>query len=388
MSDTNHLGLPLILAAQAQKHVTHNEALQMIDAILQLGVISRGLAAPPGSPAEGDRYLIAASATGAWSGHDDELAIRLGGVWRFAVPQEGWRLWVAAESVLLVHDGAGWRDIADLIGVLQDMTMLGVNTTADTTNKFALRSNAALFTALYAAGGGNGDFQQKLNKEAAGDTASQLYQMNFSGRAETGLTGDDDFHVKVSPDGSSWKDAIVLDRTSGLATLYGDPTAALHAATKRYVDAGFRILAASAVAASHTGDTLETALATVTIPANAMGPNGIVQIWSLWTATNSAGAKTPRIRLGGTAGTVYAQPAALTTSPALRIFTEIQNRNNAASQVGAPAAVTGFGANAGALVTSSVNTAANADLVITGQLATSSDTITLEAYRIEIAERT
>jgi hypothetical protein len=57
-----------------------------------------------------------------------------------------------------------------------------------------------------------------MNKAAAGDTASTLYQDDFSGRAEVGLCGDDNFHFKVSPDGSSFVDALILDKTSGQAT--------------------------------------------------------------------------------------------------------------------------------------------------------------------------
>lgn len=386
MSDTVHLGLPLLLAAQAQKHVTHNEALGLADALVQLAVISRMISTPPGSSAEGDRYLVATSATGAWTGHDGEVAIRLGGVWRFAVPQAGWRVWIAAEYALLVYDGAAWRDVAELIGTLQNLALLGVNTSADMTNKLSVRANAALFTAVYAADGGNGDLQYKINKETAGDSATQIYQTNFSGRAETGLAGDDNFHFKVSPDGASWKNAIVLDKSSGLATLYGDPTAALHAATKQYVDEGFRTIAASAIAASHTGDTLEAMLATVTIPAGMIGPNGVVQVWSLWSANSSAGSKTSRVRFGGASGTIYSQPTAMTTQTSLRLLTEFQNRNNAASQLGTGANVPGLGMGT-APVTSTVNTAAAADIVLSGQLTVASDTITLEAYRVMMAHR-
>ena len=70
----------------------------------------------------------------------------------------------------------------------------------------------------------------KINKNAAGDTASLLYQTGFSGRAEIGTTGDDDFHFKVSPNGSAWNEALVIDRTSGRVmlkqTLVLDPQAA------------------------------------------------------------------------------------------------------------------------------------------------------------------
>ena len=64
MSDTPLLALPLLEASQAQKHVTHNEALLLLDAMVHLAAISRALAAPPASPGDGDRYLVAASATG------------------------------------------------------------------------------------------------------------------------------------------------------------------------------------------------------------------------------------------------------------------------------------------------------------------------------------
>ncbi len=69
MDDTPNLGLPYIMAAQSQKHVTHNEAIRALDAMVQLAVLDRDLAAPPGSPAEGARYIVGGSPTGAWSGH-------------------------------------------------------------------------------------------------------------------------------------------------------------------------------------------------------------------------------------------------------------------------------------------------------------------------------
>lgn len=65
---TNHL-LPYILAAQAQKHVTHNEALRTLDALVQLAVVDRDLDTPPAAPDEGARYIVGASPTGEWAGH-------------------------------------------------------------------------------------------------------------------------------------------------------------------------------------------------------------------------------------------------------------------------------------------------------------------------------
>ena len=58
-----------------------------------------------------------------------------------------------------------------------------------------------------------------MSKESAAKTLSLLFQDNFSGRAEVGLTGDDDFHFKVSADGSSWLDAITIDKSTGKLTV-------------------------------------------------------------------------------------------------------------------------------------------------------------------------
>ena len=75
MPDTStHLLLPYLLASQAQKHVTHNKALRLLDGLVHLAVLDRELAAPPASPADGDRYIVASGATGAWAGWDGSIA--------------------------------------------------------------------------------------------------------------------------------------------------------------------------------------------------------------------------------------------------------------------------------------------------------------------------
>jgi hypothetical protein len=213
MSETPLLGLPLLESAQAQKHVTHNEALLLLDAAVHLSAITRALATPPASPEDGDRYLVAAAPTGDWTGHAGDIAFREAAIWRFAVPREGWRLWVEDEQSFLIFNGTAWTDIGLAIDELENLSKLGVNTTADATNKFAVKSAAMLFDN---AGAG---MQAKINKQAAGDTAALLYQTNYSGRAEMGLAGDDDFRLKVSADGSAWNDAIVVNRTTGAVSL-------------------------------------------------------------------------------------------------------------------------------------------------------------------------
>ena len=72
---TTHLLLPYILASQAQKHVPHNEALRILDGLVQLSVLDRDLTAPPGSPADGDRYIVGSGATGDRAGWDLNVAL-------------------------------------------------------------------------------------------------------------------------------------------------------------------------------------------------------------------------------------------------------------------------------------------------------------------------
>ena len=251
MTDTPNLALPYILAAQAQKHVTHNEAIRALDCLVQLSATSRSLTAPPATPDEGSRYIVASGATGDWAGQELKIAAFQDGAWAFYTPKDGWLAWVISENAIVVYEGSDWvtlpsggggggvSDHGMLTGLADDDHLqyhtdargdarytpigpatFGINASADTTNRLALKSPASLFD-----NDGNGH-QQKINKNAAADTASILYQTNYSGRAEMGLTGDDDFHFKVSPDGSTWRDAILIDRSSGKVSCpQGGPTA-------------------------------------------------------------------------------------------------------------------------------------------------------------------
>ena len=112
---TSNLALPYLAAAQAQKHVTVNEAL---DALVQLSVISAAIAIPPGTPVEGDRYIVASAATGAWAGWDSSVAQFSGGAWHRLIPRTGWLAWDAAGGQLLVRTGAAWAGLEAAMGLL------------------------------------------------------------------------------------------------------------------------------------------------------------------------------------------------------------------------------------------------------------------------------
>ncbi|MCB1541224.1 MAG: DUF2793 domain-containing protein [Rhodoblastus sp.] len=215
MSNSTRLALPFIDAAQSQKHVTHNEALVALDALVLLSVKSRDVTAPPGVPVEGDRYLVGSGATDAFSARDFSIAAFDDGGWAFMTARAGWRTYVEDEKILLVYDGAHWVDLGLALRALQNLSLLGVGTTADASNPLSAKLNAALFAAKSTGEGGTGDLRFTLNKSAVGNTVSQLYETNWSGRAQTGLTGDDHFHVKVSADGATWKEAINIDPATG-----------------------------------------------------------------------------------------------------------------------------------------------------------------------------
>ncbi len=110
MTDTPRLSLPVIEAAQAQKHVTHNEALVLLDALVQLSVESRTLSVPPGSPAEGACYIPTAGASDDWSGWDGDIACYSGGGWLRVVPVPGCKAWLRDERLTLTYEDGVWRD--------------------------------------------------------------------------------------------------------------------------------------------------------------------------------------------------------------------------------------------------------------------------------------
>src|SRR5262245_66559721 len=111
METTDNLGLPYIVAAQAQKHVTHNEALRALDALFHLSVLDKDLTVPPASPVAGDRYIVAAGAGGAWSGQAGKVAAWQDGAWAFHAPHEGWLAWVADEDRLYAWRPGGWTQL-------------------------------------------------------------------------------------------------------------------------------------------------------------------------------------------------------------------------------------------------------------------------------------
>jgi hypothetical protein len=205
---TVNLALPLIAAGQAQKHVTHNDALVTIDDLVHLSVTSIALNTPPAA-AEGDRYIVGPVPTGVWSSQANKVAVWRDGAWAYHSPNIGWQVFCEADQGDYRYDGVAWQGPSWF-------NFLGVNATADLQNRLSVSSGSTL---LNHAGQGH---QLKINKASPADTGSLLFQTGFSGRAEIGLNGSNNFSFKTSADGVSWKDALQIDAT-GAVTLPSTP---------------------------------------------------------------------------------------------------------------------------------------------------------------------
>lgn len=204
MSNTTPIvGLPLVQPSQAQKHVTVNEALMTLDTIVQLTVAGMPQNTPPGGDAAG-AYLIGPGATGLWQGRDGQIATWQDTFWRFQEARPGWRANLRDTGQVMVFDGTDWQLVE-----LQNTPLLGVNAAADDQNRLTVASPNTLLTHE-----GSGH-QLKLNKAAQTDTVSVLFQSDWTGHAELGLTGNDDLSVRISPDGSAWTTALRIDTSTG-----------------------------------------------------------------------------------------------------------------------------------------------------------------------------
>lgn len=354
MTDTPSIALTYLEPSQTQKHVTVNAGFRTLDALVQPTVKDKDLAAPPGSPANGDAYIVAAGASGAWAGQSGKVAAWYDTGWYFFVPKAGWSFYVQDETVDYVYDGANWApktpgtlsisdvgftltDNADAtkqlkfelsgittattrtltvpndsgtlallsgtqtfsgnttfsgtlaasnatvtLGTATTATTVGLGTGAvtsgvskavnigtaglsgstttveigssvggalgatnirtptvflggtvlngpsivgtisqlglggaspDATNRFSINTPAVLLNNAGAS------IDMTFNKNAAANDASLSFKTGFSTRAIAGLTGSDDFTLKVSPDGSSFFDGFSISRTNGVMTL-------------------------------------------------------------------------------------------------------------------------------------------------------------------------
>ena len=218
MSDTTpHLGLPLIAASQAQKHVTHNEALGLLDALVQLACLDKDLTAPPPSPAEGDRYLVVAAEPGGRLGgpRGPGRALRRRRLDRRGAPGRLARLPDRRGRPLRVRR----RRLDELpprpSPPSRASSRLGINTGADADQppRGQVGRGAAHLGRRDAGLRRHADLRQQAG--AGPRRRPGLPDRLLGARAARAFWASDDFSLKVSPDGAAFATALTASATTG-----------------------------------------------------------------------------------------------------------------------------------------------------------------------------
>lgn len=128
MGETSaRLGLPYLAVGQAQKEVTHNEALALIDLALHAGVEAVGANAAPAAPVEGQAWIVGPAPVGAWRGRAQALAGWTGSGWRFVPARDGMAALVRASGLTARFLGGSWvvGDVACRRVVVDGLAILG-----------------------------------------------------------------------------------------------------------------------------------------------------------------------------------------------------------------------------------------------------------------------
>ncbi|MAN63248.1 MAG: ribonuclease III [Parvibaculum sp.] len=217
MSDSTHLALPFVEAAQAQKHVTVNEGLTRLDVLVHLAVESATETVPPGSPNEGGRWIVGDGASGTWVGEDGKVAAWIDGAWAFLTPKSGWQAWDKATRTLLIHDGFVW--IAGPAGTVAALTPNLAATRIETT-----------------------EIDHTILAGASNDTAltipDRAIVFGVTGRVLTDITGPASWTLGVSADPGRYGNSIGISAGSTVNGVSGTPTAYYGATPVRVTGTG------------------------------------------------------------------------------------------------------------------------------------------------------
>lgn len=216
MTQTDRLNLPLIQSNQAQKHITHNEALRILDAFLHLTLEGLGINDPPETPVIGQNWQIGETPNGDWAPHGGKIASYDINGWQFLDPKVGMLAWVKTAQELYVFGTSGWVRFDQPPTQMQNASQIGVGTNADPYNRLAIKSEGAFLSNPDV---GSGDARFTLNKASAGNTTSISFKNAWSGRAEIGLAGSDELAVKVSENGANWTTAATFNPSNGELSL-------------------------------------------------------------------------------------------------------------------------------------------------------------------------
>ena len=205
MNETKNLHLPLLRQGQLNKDITVNDALVLIDSILNASLKTLApFQAPPIDLEEGDLILVAENAIESFEGKDGCIAFYNNG-WRFIKPREGLMLWARESKALAVFNGEEFA----LQGELKNVKSLSINTQEDKNNRLSVCSQSSLFNAE------EEDVRIALNKSSDYATSSFIFQNKWQGIAEFGAIGGNNFMLKVSQDGKAWKEIFEVEASTG-----------------------------------------------------------------------------------------------------------------------------------------------------------------------------
>lgn len=195
---TERLSLPMLLAGQAQKHVTHNEALTLLDGLVQLA-FHEDVATPPEEVTD-QAYLVPSGATGAWSGQVGRIAVASEAGWRYLEPRAGWRAWSITRDEPRVFDGEAW------VALTRQVERLGINAESTGPARLAVASDDIALAPSNTAS----DLRLKLNAEAE-RSAALSFEAGWSGRFELARGSDGDLRLKSSANGTDWIEVWRVD---------------------------------------------------------------------------------------------------------------------------------------------------------------------------------
>jgi hypothetical protein len=208
MAETFQFSLPLLAPAQAQKHVTVNEAIARLDALSRLRLVSTSLDAPPPSAMDGASYLVAAPGSNAWAGKAGQIAIRANGGWVFVLPKQGWTAWSETEAVELVFDGQAWHagalahsnaGAATLAGIATVDHVLSAGTSSTTAPVIPAQSSVIGVTGrVIAALSGAGLTGWRLGVSGSNNRYGQGLGLSLNSYA-AGLTGATQAYYSATP---------------------------------------------------------------------------------------------------------------------------------------------------------------------------------------------
>ncbi|MEW4468369.1 DUF2793 domain-containing protein [Parasphingorhabdus sp. JC815] len=107
--ETSRFGLPLLAVGQAHKELFHNDALLLLDFLIN--PVVKAVTNDPDilQPVEGDCWLVGTAPVSGWSGKAGRIAGWSGGGWHFIKPQESMRIIISGSNSPAIYRNAVWH---------------------------------------------------------------------------------------------------------------------------------------------------------------------------------------------------------------------------------------------------------------------------------------